>query len=94
MFCDIQHPDLGEHQIEKPDAVDFMAAFHFPKKYPTKDAQGGFCGFSGKRGLEKAWKHVRTFQALKEKKVRWIFDEMPHSELDECFFLSVDGVHC
>ena len=94
IFEDIQHPDLGQDQIAMPDPTDFMSAFYFLKQYPKKVEQGGFLGLSGKHGLAKAWKYVRAIQALKVKKIRWIFDEFPYAELDEYFFLSDDGVHC
>lgn len=94
IFRDIQHPGLGKHCIQKPDPRIFLSAFYFLKKYPTKSEQGGFAGLSGKHGLKKAWKYVFAIQALKEKKIKWIFDDMPYADLDEYFFLSVDGVHC
>ena len=46
IFRDIQHPDLGEHCIKKPDPIDFLGAFHFLKKYPTKQTQAGFVACS------------------------------------------------
>jgi hypothetical protein len=93
IFRDIQHPDLGEHCIKKPDPIDFLGAFHFLKKYPTKRTQAGFVACSDKFGLVKAWRYVRAIQALKEKKINFC-DEGPNEELGEYFFLSVDGVHC
>lgn len=93
IFRDIQHPDLNEHRIPEPDLQQFLSTFYFLKKYPTKESQAGFAALSGKHSLLIAWKYVKAIQALKEKKIKWIFDEMP-GEVDEFFFLSVDGVHC
>jgi hypothetical protein len=69
IYRDIQSPDLGEFQIKKPDPVDFLAAFHFLKKHPTKSRQAGFIGCTEKAALVKAWRYLRAFQKLKEKKV-------------------------
>jgi hypothetical protein len=44
--------------------------------------------------LPKAWKYASSIQALKEKKIRWIFEEQKYIDFDEFFFLSIDGVHC
>eukprot|EP00980_Cylindrotheca_fusiformis_P026122 scaffold15422_cov39-Cylindrotheca_fusiformis.AAC.1 len=94
MYRDIQHPDLGERCIKKPNARDFLSAFYFLKVYPTEKSLAGFNGCSNKHGLVKAWKYLRAIQALKGKKIKWIFDEEPYSDLNEFFFLTVDGVHC
>lgn len=94
IFHDIQHEDLGINAIITPDPIDFLGAFYFLKKYPTKLSQSGFLGCSEKYGLVKAWRYVRAIQALKEKKIKWIFDEQPYKYLDEYFLLTVDGVHC
>lgn len=96
IFRDIQHQDLGENRIEKPDPCDFLGAFYFLKKYPTKQSQAGFLACSARVALPKAaWQYVRAIQALKEKTIKWIFDEdAPINNLDEFFMLTVDGVHC
>ena len=93
VYRDIQHPDLGENQIKKPDPREFLGGLYFLKKYPSKKAQAGFIGSSEKYGLPKAWKYVEALQALKEKKIRWIFDEEPYRNFQEYYFLTVDGVH-
>ena len=90
VYRDIQHPDLGENQIKKPDPRAFLGGLYFLKKYPSKKAQAGFIGCSEKYGLPKAWKYVEAIQALKEKKIRWIFDEEPHRNFQEYYFLTVD----
>jgi hypothetical protein len=41
--------------------------------------------------LKRAWRYIRAIQALKEEKIKWIFDG---NKNDEYFILSVDGVHC
>eukprot|EP00980_Cylindrotheca_fusiformis_P021719 scaffold8546_cov73-Cylindrotheca_fusiformis.AAC.2 len=42
MYRDIQHPDLGERCIKKPNAWDFLSAFYFLKVYPTEKSLAGF----------------------------------------------------
>jgi hypothetical protein len=70
LFEAIQDPSLGECCIAKPNPLDFLAGLYFLKMYPKKSGQAGFAGCTEKAGLEKAWKYVRAFQALKEQKVR------------------------
>ena len=43
------------------------------------------------REKRRVWKYIRAIQALKEKKIKWIFDG---NEYKEFFIVSVDGVHC
>jgi DNA polymerase III alpha subunit len=69
MFRDIQHADLGKFQINNPTPRDFLAAFYFLKKYPTKISQAAYLEVTEKYGLKKAWRYVYAIQALKEKKV-------------------------
>ena len=60
IFWDIQHPDLGEHQIKNPNPGDFLGVLYFLKKYPTKKSQASFIGCSDKHGLPKAWKYASS----------------------------------
>jgi len=93
IFRDIQHPDLGAARIEKPNPADLLTAFYFLKKYPTKLEQAKYVGSSERRSLEKAWRYVFAIRALKEKKIRWIFDEEPYIGDDDYYLVTVDGVH-
>jgi len=93
IFRDIQHPDMGDQRIVKPNPSDLLAAMYFLKKYPTKFALAKYMGCSERYALDKAWKYVFAIQKLKEKKIRWIFDEEPFIGEDDYFLCSVDGVH-
>ena len=90
VFEAIQIP--GPHCISKPDPQDFLLCLYYLKKYPTKHELAGFVDISEKTALGKVEKYVKAIQALKSRKIRWIFDE--DSNLDEKFILTVDGVHC
>ena len=59
----------------------------------TKIAQAAFLRTIEKPALEKAWRYVRAFQALKKEKIRFLFDDET-KVYDETFILSVDGLHC
>ena len=92
IFEDIQHPNLGENRVKNPSPVDLIHALYFLKKYPTAHEFAGRCGNgTEKTVINRAWKYIRAFQALKRKKIRWIFDQEGY---DEYFLLTVDGVHC
>jgi len=93
MFRDMQHPNMGDNRIENPNPVDFLAACYFLKKYPTKLDQAKFLGCSERYGLEKAWRYVYAIKGLKEKKIRWIFEEEPYISDDDYYLATVDGVH-
>lgn len=94
LYRDVQHADLGEHQILNPSPVDLIFALYFLKKYPTAHEFAGRWGVgTEKTVLRKAWRYIHAIQALKEKKIRWIFDD-EGTNYDEYFILSVDGVHC
>jgi hypothetical protein len=94
IFRDIQHPDLGKFQIKKPSPREFLAAFYFLKKYPTKIDQAGYLGCNEKYGLQKAWKYVESIQALKEKKVSIGGQAKSNSQLGYLTFnCSIDTIH-
>jgi len=84
---------MGDNRIENPNPVDFLAACYFLKKYPTKFDQAKFLGCSERYGLEKAWRYVYAIKGLKEKKIRWIFEEEPYIGDDDYYLATVDGVH-
>ena len=86
LFRDIQHPDLGEHSIKKPNPVHLLGALHFLKKYPTKFDQAKYIGCSERNSLGISWRYVYSIRALKEKKIKWIFDEEPYIE-DNDYYL-------
>eukprot|EP00531_Pseudo-nitzschia_arenysensis_P002864 CAMPEP_0116130474 /NCGR_PEP_ID=MMETSP0329-20121206/8500_1 /TAXON_ID=697910 /ORGANISM="Pseudo-nitzschia arenysensis, Strain B593" /LENGTH=298 /DNA_ID=CAMNT_0003624857 /DNA_START=225 /DNA_END=1121 /DNA_ORIENTATION=- len=91
LYVDIQDPALGEHQIRNPNPADLIHALYFLKKYPTAHEFSGRCGTgTEKTVLNKAWRYIHAIQALKGKKIKWIFDE----NNNDYFILSVDGVHC
>ena len=93
LFNDIQDPLLGEFQIKKPNPSHLVHALYFLKKYPTTHELAGRCGDgTEKTVINRAWRYIRAIQALKEKKIEWIFNE--NSSHEEFFILSVDGVHC
>ena len=92
LYRDIQNPELGEFQIKNPNPVDLIHTLYFLKKYPTAHEFSGRSGAgTEKTVLNKAWRYIRAFQALKERKIQWIFD---NAKYDKYFILSVDGVHC
>ena len=92
LYCDIQNPDLGEYQIRNPNPVDLIYSLYFLKKYPTSHELAGRWGTGTEKTVRrKVWTYIHAIQALKEKKIRWIFDD---GNYDEYFILSVDGVHC
>jgi hypothetical protein len=94
VFRDIQHPDLGESQIQNPNPAELLYALYFLKKYPTAhELAGRRSNGTEKTVLRNAWRYIRAIQALKAKKIRWIFDEAGGNH-NEYFILSVDGVHC
>ena len=94
VFEDIQDPLLGEFAIQKPNPAHLIHALYFLKKYPTSHefaarVQDG----TEKTVMSRAWRYIRAIQALKEQKIRWIFDD-DNEQYDELFLVSVDGVHC
>jgi hypothetical protein len=93
LLRDIQDPALGKFCIQKPNPSHLLYALYFLKKYPTAHALAGKCNQTEKTVLDRAWRYVRAIQALKERKIRWIFDD-EGGNYNEYFILSVDGVHC
>ena len=92
LFQDIQDPTLGDFYIKRPTPAELIQAIYFLKKYPTAHEYAARCGAgTEKTVLSKAWKYIRTIQALKAKKIQWIFGSGEHQEF---FIVSVDGVHC
>lgn len=91
LLKDIDDPLLGEFRIANPNPSYLIHALYFLKKYPTGHEFAGRCGGTEKTVLVRAWRYIRAIQALKEKKIKWIFD---NEDYNEFFILSVDGVHC
>ena len=92
LFKDIQHPTLNELQIQKPNPSHLIYALYFLKKYPTVHELAARCrDGTEKTVLKRAWRYIHAIQALKEKKIKWIFDDNMY---EDYFILSVDGVHC
>jgi hypothetical protein len=87
IYRDIQHEDLGDCQIKEPSPREFLAAFYFLKKYPTKIAQAALVGVTEKYGLTKAWRYVTAIRALKEKKASaggaWLLKRI-HKPISTC----------
>ena len=95
LYDDIQDPLLGEFQIARPNPSHLIFALYFLKKYPTAHDLASRCGGTEKTVLTRVWRYIKAIQALKDKKIRWIFDEEDdNNKYDEFFLLSVDGVHC
>lgn len=89
---DVQDDSLGEFKIAKPNPSHLIWALYFLKKYPTAHDFSARCGDgTEKTVLTRAWRYVRAIQALKERKIQWIFGE--EDVFDEYFIISVDGVH-
>ena len=92
LYVGIQDASIGEHSICKPTPTNLVYALYFLKKYPTAHELSSRCNATEKTALLRVWKYVRAIQALKRKKIKWIFDGRPNFE--EFFIVSVDGVHC
>jgi hypothetical protein len=92
IFHHIQDPSLNEFCIQNPNPSHLIHALYFLKKYPTVHDLTARCkDGTEKTVLRRVWRYIQAIQALKSKKIRWIFDE---GNYDEYFILSVDGVHC
>ena len=88
----IQDPSLEVERIPNPNASHLIRALYFLKKYPTAHKFGARIGDGTKNTvLKQAWRYIIAIQALKPKKIQWIFDDVNQNEF---FILSMDGVHC
>ena len=92
IFQDIQDQSLCEFCIPRPDPLYLVYSLYFLKKYPTTHELAARCDGTEKTVLAMVWKYIRAIQALKEKKIKWIFGD--DSNHEEFFIVSVDGVHC
>lgn len=93
LFRDIQNPALvGNKHIANPQPSHLLLALRLLKKYPSKHEMAGFGGCTEKTALARAWRYVEAIHALKELKIKWIFDDV--DAYPEMFVASVDGVHC
>ena len=92
VFEDIQDASLKGDRISNPNPAHLIYALYFLKKYPTAhEFVGRTCDGTEKTVLKRAWRYINALQALKEKKIQWIFGN--GSNHNEFFVLSVDGVH-
>ena len=83
---------FNDIQATTPNAKpsDLLNALRYLKEYPKKAGVAAFNKSTEKTGLSKAWLYIHKIQDLKEKKIKWIFD---NPDIDEKFIVSVDGVH-
>eukprot|EP00980_Cylindrotheca_fusiformis_P021825 scaffold8664_cov53-Cylindrotheca_fusiformis.AAC.2 len=92
IFVAIQSPHLGDKRISSPIPSHLLGAFRFLKKYPTAHDLAGFCKCTEKTALTRAWRYIEAIQALKEQKIKWVFDD--DYNYPEMYVATVDGVHC
>jgi DDE superfamily endonuclease len=93
VYRDIQNPLLaGCKHIVKPNPSYLLLALRFLKKYPSKYDLAGMGGCTEKTALERVWSYMGAIQAIKEHKIKWIFDDI--DTYPEMYVASVDGVHC
>jgi DDE superfamily endonuclease len=93
LFRDIQNPALaGSKTISRPNPCHLLLALRLLKKYPSKYDLAAFGGCTEKTSLERGWRYVDAIHALKEHKIKWIFDDV--DAYPEMYVASVDGVHC
>ena len=88
LLVDIQS-DENTANIKKPIPRYLLLTLFYLKKYPTKGQMAGFLDVTEKTALTHAKRYVDAIQGLKEKKIRWIFDD--NDNLKERFIISVDG---
>ena len=93
LLNNIQDESLGNYRIKTPNPTHLIFALYFLKKYPTAHEFAGKCNSTEKTVLSRSWRYVRAIQALKEKKIEWIFGD-GNIKNNEYFIVSVDGVHC
>ena len=98
LLHDIQDPSLQSKQISKPNPSHLIFTLYFLKKYPTAIEFTARTGDgTEKTVLKRAWKYINAIQALKERKIQWIFGNgngNNNNNNNSFFLLSVDGVHC
>ena len=84
---------MNNEQISNPNPLHLIYALYYLKKYPTLHEFVARIGDGTEKTLlKRAWQYIASIQALKAKKIQWIFGDS--SDHDEFFILSVDGVHC
>jgi hypothetical protein len=95
VFQDIQSRDmLGELAIDRGSSMkDMLMALSWLKTYPMEHNHAGKWKLSENTARSRTWRYVRSFQGLKDHKVKWVCSD-PNNLPDEIFICSVDGVHC
>ena len=86
--------DLSEDDDDNVNPKHLLLSFYYLKRYPTKHGLAAFLDETEKTGLKWAHIYVRKIQKLKEKKIKWLFDDDNIANHPENFILSVDGIHC
>ena len=92
ILYDIQVTNVEEARVSKPKLKHFLIALNYLKEYPVEHNLAGMFKFTEKTAKKWANFYVKKIQALKEAKIRFLFDQ---PELyGETFILTVDGIHC
>ena len=92
ILFDLQVTAIDDARVEKPNPRHLLIALNYLKEYPTDNNLAGMFGCNEKTAKKWANFYVRKIQALKEHKIKFLFDQ-PHLH-DETFIMTVDGVHC
>jgi hypothetical protein len=94
VYQDVQSADiLGELSIDGANITDMLMALSWLKTYPMEHNHAGKWKLSENTARGRTWRYVKSFQGLKNHKVKWICAD-PNNLPDEIFICSVDGIHC
>ena len=92
LFEDFQTTDVDDAKIKNPVPKKLLTALIYLKEYRTKYSLAAFADVTEKVALQWAHEYVGKIQALKDTKIKWLFDNP--AQYPELFIISVDGVHC
>jgi hypothetical protein len=92
---DLQSEDLlgNDLAIKNLTLKDLLMSLSWLKTYPKEHNHAGKWKVCENVARKKTWRYLKSFQGLKDHKVKWIIPD-PNHPPDEIFICSVDGVQC
>jgi DDE superfamily endonuclease len=94
-FCDVFH-DIqvnDARQIKYPNPYHLLMMLEWMRTYKSEFELSTVYFVSESTVSQELWKYTRAIQALKEKKIKWLWGDGGQPD-EEIFIVSVDGVHC
>ena len=94
IFWDLQVTDLDDAGVDKPNPTHLLMTLNYLKEYPIQKNFAGTFHCSVVTARKWVTFYIKKIEALRESKIKWLWDQQHLLQEQEKFIITVDGVHC